>query len=209
MRKSDDLLIAERTINFLLDELLLQGTLLSQKIYDMNCARIGARRNGTLIDLILYLNNPQYISLDKHFKSSTKAAIHKLGIDLLKKYFVKNSTNGAMEASTSSANQIQPSNISIRDRLKLSISEYTSLTTDAAATEPNNLKREFNWYDKNKKRTVLLDQLYDALITMQPTSTQSERNFSISNNILTKQRKRLLDKNLNAIAFVKSFFINA
>lgn len=114
-----------------------------------------------------------------------------------------------MEASTSSANQIQPSNISIRDRLKLSISEYTSLTTDAAATEPNNLKREFNWYDKNKKRTVLLDQLYDALITMQPTSTQSERNFSISNNILTKQRKRLLDKNLNAIAFVKSFFINA
>ena len=65
-----------------------------------------------------------------------------------------------MEASTSSANQIQPSNISIQDRLKLSISEYTSLTTDAAATEPNDLKREFNWNDKNKKRTVLLDQLY-------------------------------------------------
>ena len=56
LRKSNDLLIAEGTINFLLDELLLQGTLLSQKVYDMNCARIGARRNGTLIDLILYLN---------------------------------------------------------------------------------------------------------------------------------------------------------
>ena len=71
-----------------------------------------------------------------------------------------------------------------------------------------NLKREFSWYERNKVKTPLLNQLYNALLSIQPTSTQSERNFSISNNVLTKQRKRLLNKNLNAIVFVKSHFQN-
>lgn len=201
------MLIAEGTISFLLDELLLQDTPLSQKLYDAVRDRISARRNGTLIDLILYLNNPDYVSLDKHFKSSTKAAIHKLGIDLLKKYFIKDTTSRDILPSTSIADQIHRPSTSIRDRLKLSINEHTSNTIEAN-TEQNNLKREFNWFDRNKKRTTLLDKLYEALNTIQPTSTQSERNFSVSNSILTKQRKRLLDKNLHAIVFVKSFFNN-
>jgi len=201
------LLIAEGTISFLLDELLLQDTPLSQKLYDAVRDRISARRNGTLIDLILYLNNPDYVSLDKHFKSSTKAAIHKLGIDLLKKYFIKDTTSRDILPSTSIADQIHRPSTSIRDRLKLSINEHTSNTIEAN-TEQNNLKREFNWFDRNKKRTTLLDKLYEGLNTIQPTSTQSERNFSVSNSILTKQRKRLLDKNLHAIVFVKSFFNN-
>lgn len=198
-------MIAEGTVRFLLDELMAQGTSLSLKLYDAIRNRIDTRRDGTLIDLILYLNNPEYNYSDKHFKSTSKAAIHKLGIDLLKNYFVKDDSNSDLPLS-SNAEQIPMANISIRDRLKLSINDTTMSSENNAET--NNLKREFNWFDRNKKRSPLLEKLYIALLTMQPTSTQSERNFSISNSILTKQRKRLLDKNLNAIVFVKSFFIN-
>ena len=117
------------------------------------------------------------------------------------------STNNEPVQSTSNSQVTQLQQNSLRDRLKLSLMQFTS-NEPSTRNINENLKREFSWYERNKVKTPLLNQLYNALLSIQPTSTQSERNFSISNNVLTKQRKRLLNKNLNAIVFVKSHFQN-
>ena len=207
--KSNNLIVAEGTISFLLEELLSQGTPLAKKFYNSIRERINSRRNGTLINLLLYLKNPNYLVSDKHFNVPNKNEIQKLGINILKKHFSKNPNNNSNDTSpsTSSYESSHLQQTSIRDRLKASLSQYASSDSNEQ-TEPENFKREFAWFERNKVRSPILNQLYGALLTIQPTSTQSERNFSVSNNILTKQRKRLLNKNLNAIVFVKSYFDN-
>jgi hypothetical protein len=216
--KSNNLVVAEATINFLLDALIDQNTPLADKFYNSFRSRIEERRNNTLINLIMYLRNPDVSVSDRHFKAPTKAAIQKLGVDLLKQYFVKDaaavdpvstsSTSPSSTTTTPSTSIARSSHsISLHERLQQSLNQYTTVEENPNLM-PDNMKREFTWFDRNKKRTPLLDKLLSALLTIQPTSTQSERNFSISNNVLTKQRKRLLDKHLNAIVFVKSHFIN-
>ena len=151
--------------------------------------------------------NPSFLPSGKHFNVSTKSEIHKFGIALLQQHFSEISTNNEPVQSTSNSQVTQLQQNSLRDRLKLSLMQFTS-NEPSTRNINENLKREFSWYERNKVKTPLLNQLYNALLSIQPTSTQSERNFSISNNVLTKQRKRLLNKNLNAIVFVKSHFQN-
>jgi hAT family C-terminal dimerisation region len=196
--------MAEATIVFLLDELTRQNTELSSKFYNSILHRITSRRNAVLVDLLLYLKNPDYIPGHNHYKQTPKTTIHKLGIELIQQHFLDYSSGN--EASTSNDIPIHTnSEGSIRERLKLSIKKYSTLTTDDSAI-PDNLKREFLWFERNKKRPRIMDQLFLALSTIQPTSTQSERNFSVSSNILTKQRNQLLDKNLNAMYLLKVIF---
>ena len=47
-------------------------------------------------------------------------------------------------------------------------------------TPYKSLKEEFAIYKKTGKRTQTLQQLYDAVLTVRPTSTESERVFSVS-----------------------------
>lgn len=122
---------------------------------------------------------------------------------MLQKYFKDKSSDN--QDTTSSGGTAESG--TIRDRLKASLVEYTKSSNDIDVV-PDNFKKEFLWFDRNKKRSLILDDLYNALLTIQPTSTESERNFSISGNILSKKRKSLLDKNLHAIVFVKSYLRN-
>ncbi len=47
-----------------------------------------------------------------------------------------------------------------------------------------------------------LGLLHQALLTVQPTSTEAERSFSTSGNLVTKLRNRLKDSTIEDIIFV-------
>jgi DNA polymerase III sliding clamp (beta) subunit (PCNA family) len=70
-----------------------------------------------------------------------------------------------------------------------------------------NLQSEFQMYEKTGIITKNLKKLLDALKTIPPTSIESERAFSISSNFCTKKRSSLSDKSLNALTFLKYFFL--
>ena len=55
------------------------------------------------------------------------------------------------------------------------------------------------------KRPKNLDLLMDALESIPPTSVESERIFSITGKILTKQRAKMSDKMLDALVFLKTW----
>lgn len=69
------------------------------------------------------------------------------------------------------------------------------------------ISQEFTRYSLNGIRGPLLEKLYDALCSAQPTSTQSERNFSLAAAITTKKRSnKIHPEKLNAACFLKNYF---
>jgi hypothetical protein len=72
--------------------------------------------------------------------------------------------------------------------------------------EYNSLKTEFNAFAKTGCRTGNLQKLYDALLTIKPTSTDVERVFSTTNWFCSKIRSRLSDKSLSALVFLKLYY---
>ena len=59
---------------------------------------------------------------------------------------------------------------------------------------------------KPKVETQRLHLLENALLTIRPTSVQSERIFSNVGKVATKVRARLSDKSLNAIIALRAFY---
>jgi hypothetical protein len=57
-----------------------------------------------------------------------------------------------------------------------------------------------------KKRGKHLEYTYKNLLTIRPTSVESERAFSAAAQICTKFRTSLSDESLNNILFFKSYF---
>lgn len=69
------------------------------------------------------------------------------------------------------------------------------------------IKKEFLLFEQTGKRSPNLESLYKALLSVKPTSTENERVFSISGNVVNKIRNRLSDKAINALVFLKAYFI--
>ena len=67
-------------------------------------------------------------------------------------------------------------------------------------------KNEMNLFEGSGKLTDNLQKLQSALSTMQPTSTQNERNFSIFAHFVSKRRTRLSDKSIDGLCVLKSHF---
>ena len=57
-----------------------------------------------------------------------------------------------------------------------------------------------------KTRSTNVNNLYIALLTLEPTSTDSERVFSVCGNILTKAKNRMSSKLFNAFVFLNYYF---
>ena len=60
-------------------------------------------------------------------------------------------------------------------------------------------------YEASGKRPKNLD-LMDALESIPPTNVESERIFSFTGKILTKQRAKMSDKMLDALVFLKAWY---
>lgn len=69
------------------------------------------------------------------------------------------------------------------------------------------LKKEFQLFEATGKRTENLELIYKALKTIKPTSVENERVFSLSGGLITKIRNRLSDKAVDALIFLKAYFI--
>ena len=69
--------------------------------------------------------------------------------------------------------------------------------------------KEFALFEATKVRPTNLQQLYLALGTIQPTSVEAERAFSVCGLFITKRRNRLSDKSINALCFLKSHLLKS
>ena len=63
-------------------------------------------------------------------------------------------------------------------------------------------------FEGTKERTERLDNIFNALRTIQATSTEVERTFSVAGNIKTKVRSRLSEEHLDMLVHLKYHFLS-
>lgn len=75
----------------------------------------------------------------------------------------------------------------------------------------SNWEKDFKMFEATKQQTESLNQLMQALKTVQATSTIVERVFSVAGSFVTKvrnpRRNRLAPKKTNMLVFLEYFFL--
>jgi len=160
--------------------------------------RIDERVNVNLMNLFKALKDPKFVP--------SKQALD-LAIQLLKRLYQKAYNNESMETSEDQELTM------VEIQKNLTMKEELDLILKNAAEPPkeseifSKLKQEFLLFRNTGKRTSNLDDLYNSLSSIKPTSTSNERTFSISCNFCTTVRSRLADKSLNSLVFLKYFYL--
>lgn len=152
----------------------------------------------------MYLSNHDSLKNDHPLKLGSKSAAVKFGIETMKRLFPNEENNSLPQVSSENENE----NLSLQERLEVSVGSINPKSLLLLEHCSSNFKKEFDYYDRHKVRSPLLNKLYDALCSAQPTSTQSERNFSLAAGLCTKKRARMSSEKLNACCFLKSYFLN-
>lgn len=84
------------------------------------------------------------------------------------------------------------------------IKSVTEIKPNVTPTLDSEIKR----FASFKCRSTRLENILNALLTLRPTSVNSERVFSVSGNIISKTRNRLNRTTADALVFLKYYFIN-
>ena len=88
---------------------------------------------------------------------------------------------------------------------KKAVSKATVVKT-YAGDENKTISRELATFHETGRRQVHLENLYQALLTIPPTSVTSERCFSISGSFVTKKRISLSNKTIDNLCFLKGYY---
>ena len=191
---SCDLLVAEATCIYLLSTLKDNSTLIGRDLYAAFKRRIDERRNMELISVFLFLHSGEYPKENQFYKYSSKAIIKKKIKELASRLFAEEQLDENREALV----QNVPS------------SSLNELIQHFLSTEsgPQNIDNDIKAFEGTKERTEKLDKIYNALKTIQATSTTVERSFSVAANFKTKVRNSIKPKNLDILVHLKYHFLN-
>ena len=88
------------------------------------------------------------------------------------------------------------------------IKELQAVPLRKEPSASSDLNIEFKSFEVTFKRTENLEKLYNALLSVKPTTVESERAFSAAGLYLTKMRSSLSENSLNSLCFLKSVFQN-
>ena len=104
--------------------------------------------------------------------------------------------------------------VSLFERLQAHIEYSTDFTDNQSDTQSDDrnqlqkvIKQEMNLFEATRKRPTKLEHLFKALLSIPPTSVGAERAFSAAGLFVTKLRSRLNDKSLDALTFLRSYYM--
>jgi len=200
-RKDANLITAKGAINFLLkklDDIGVNNFANINELKENIKTRLRSRENPELNSLLSCLLQQ---------KVPTKEILN-FGTVLLKRLYPNLSTSA--ESNNSKEIFTEPSYITDYCDISTSLEDEINAAAQESGEKPfSSLGHEFAIYKKIGKKSTILQHLYDAILTIRPTSTESERVFSVSNNFCRKLRSRLSDHSLNALVFLKYYKINS
>ena len=132
----------------------------------------------------------------------TKKATQQFGTQLLKRIFDKEV--GESEMLEEQIEEItEDRELNFKDALRLTIESHRENLTQAGKSNVDqiSIQKDFRFYDQHQVKSPLLEKLFLALCSAQPTSTQSESNFSLAENFVSKLRTRLTEKHVDNLCF--------
>jgi hypothetical protein len=165
-------------------------------------------RRTILSDSLLYLSTrtlhrPIHKLLE--IQSSSKASLIELFERIAKTKFNYETTKHVVEESKISSpaanDDFETSLINITKKNIDQISQSSS-----TANLRDSLRAEIQHFDNGGKRGDVLNFIYESLLSVPPTSVESERAFSSAGYICSYLRVNLSDKTLNDLCYLRSYF---
>ena len=207
-RKDATILTCETIVTFLLNKLTEVNSCLSIKFREILVKRINERRNKQMVSVLKFLHNSSSSTGNKWFSLSSKTVTLTYAKELIQRLFpiLTEATAQESEEDIEILNCDEPEPASVADELNLEISKSQLPSMPNKDKNFYSLGKEFQIYEATGIRSRNLDLLYYALLTVKPTSTESERVFSTSGIVVSRLRTRMRDEAINAVVFLRSWF---
>lgn len=172
--------------------------------------KLALRRSSVITSLVLYLMNSDSLSrkeIEKYpLKLESKKVVQQAGTVIMKRLYEEE----ALDDDDNGSSQEDDQPMSFKEVLKKNI-EMQKVNASKPANvmeELNTISKDFKIYDSHKKRSPLMEKLVLSLSSIQPTSVQSERNFSLASSFVTKIRSSLSHQHIDMLCFLKSKFMS-
>lgn len=215
-RNDATLLSADAALECLLSSLQDNTDRLSVDLYEALTKRILERRNPNLTNLMKYLQNKDIDGMDDFFTQKTihKKELQKMANSFFKRLSIEeklNANSDGEDEQDSSTEKEKQISLSFEEKLQKALlgassSSRPTQKDQAGLSSLTNLTNDFKLYEAQNKRTPNLEFLYNALLTIKPTSVESERAFSAGGGFATKIRSRLNDNTLSALVGLRKHF---
>ena len=187
---------------------LENSTPLGRKIGDRLKIRYKERRNDDLVSLLKYLSTGTIEDGEKDpvFKMVPKARIIKKAKELMNRLFSDGADDVVQIENMNPNNESE--NLSFSERLERKL-KNAAKPIESFDKEFQSLNKDMLSFQAHGIRPTNLNLLYEALMTIPPTSVEPERNFSQASLFLTKLRAGKMDPDtLDDLCFLRSLFLN-
>ena len=209
-RRDANLITAEATVKFLLNELSMSPSYYNNQILEAIDRRIIQERYIDASVVIQHLHNPQ-TQIEK------KVTINRFCCDVFSRIRgnvdVEENLNETQSTTTSGNNSeySDPENVSVQEKLQLAIDASLKNPKESSQnTLPLStlLKYELTIAEQTGKRGKFLEEIYQMLYVI---SAEAERIFSSAAYLCNRFRSRLNDETIDALVFIKitSVFSNS
>lgn len=211
-KQTANLLTAEATLIYIFKELDAIKTPLAMNFLKSLRSRIYQRRNQNLTSVLFFLHHGVYpkINENEYFSYSPKQLIKTTAMGLMERlYPIQNNLQQHAECSNDKDLQQGVHNQDEISKLQKCIATFIDPRSNSSySNQLLSIDKEFKLLIANNgKRTSRLELLYQALLSVKPTSTASERVFSVAGNFMTSLRNRMNTDTLNALIFLKYYFM--
>lgn len=215
--RDSTLLSAEATLNFLLNKLEEQKSALNNAFIQTLKTRIAERCSGVLYGLIQYLHNPAYLKKSNNDENSIFPKLSRNNIaktlkELVDRLYEPNNVELGNESDSDAEVLHVPvsSEIDLKSQFKLAVKSVMEKPANTLDTKTLHtiINKEMFLFENGGNRGKYLEIVYQALLTIPPSSIEAERSFSAAGNVCTKLRTSLSDKKLDAICFLRAYLMN-
>ena len=172
-----------------------------------------SRRHKDVVSLLRYLTNPEpedKTGLSNLLPMASRQVIKSFAEQAILRLFPNEIKNIEIEddsMTTVTSDHKMQDEVMDNDLLSQYMKELEKLELPKKTSRLFNTNTEFKHYDATHKKTNNLQLLFDALLTMKPTSVEAERSFSAAGYFLSKLHTRMGENTLNALCFLRCFSV--
>lgn len=205
-------------IEITLDKLSIQKTQLSEELKQSLIEKL-QQRFSPLFLLQIYLENKRslekskYYDFDTHsteFKKMVHDSIYQLSDQFENTHFEENLSNDIPADELGDILGSYTSNSSLNDsdmqKSLLDLMESRKVKSTELSSSNNALCKEISYFEQTGNLGPQLSKVLKITKTLRPTTTDSERAFSIAGNFCTNTRTSFRDDTLNNLCILKSYF---
>lgn len=164
-----------------------------------------------LYTLVKYLKDPDFFNHNHEdclFSYASKYSVIAYAENLFNRLFAKHNDIEEIES-----NDVEECG-AVKDKtfeevLNAAIHNVNLCTQSYSKTTSKcSIKKELKFLEGSGQKTENVELLFNALLTVRPTSVESERVFSVTGQFVNKIRNRLSDESINALSVLQNYFLN-